>query len=122
LGDGLTIAYMAGAAKVTEQLAAMTQERDRNWSNATANAMRLVYAQAHIKELREALERIAKYPRVRGDELGYEGCRQVASKALAIPDDQSALDAALKVEREKICNVMELQLSERQRRIFRSMK
>lgn len=35
-----------------------------------------------VARLRAALERIAKYPRVSGDELGYEGCRMVAREAL----------------------------------------
>lgn len=38
---------------------------------------------AEIAELVAALERIGKYPRISGDELGYEGCRIVAREALA---------------------------------------
>ena len=43
-------------------------------------------AHIEIRRLRDVLERIAKYPRVRGDELGYEGCRQVARDALKRPN------------------------------------
>lgn len=39
--------------------------------------------------LRGALERIAKYPRIRGDELGYEGCRHVARDALKTANAKS---------------------------------
>ena len=44
------------------------------------------YQQAadEIERLRAALEQIARYPQTRADELGYEGCRKLARKALEI--------------------------------------
>lgn len=36
-----------------------------------------------VAGLVEALERIARHPRTRGDELGYAGCRNIAKEALA---------------------------------------
>lgn len=41
---------------------------------------------AEVSRLRGVLERIAKYPVVRADELGYDGCRQVARAALKTPN------------------------------------
>lgn len=54
-----------------------------------------------IAIMRAALERIAKYPRVSGDELGYEGCRKVAREALKTPNAElsGAATAASKEER-----------------------
>ena len=76
-----------------EKVTILTQERNVNWNNATENALRLVYAQARIKELREALEkRMASENR----------WPDYIIEALATPDDSSALDAALKAERERI--------------------
>jgi hypothetical protein len=43
---------------------------------------------AEADRLRGALERIAKYPMVRGEELGYDGCRQVARAALEDPNQR----------------------------------
>lgn len=39
---------------------------------------------ARIAEAEKALRRIAQYPHTRADELGYEGCRAVANKALGL--------------------------------------
>lgn len=52
---------------------------------------------AHVNRLREALERIGRYPRVSGDELGYEGCRIVAREALATTPEQSLFEYRNKV-------------------------
>lgn len=57
-----------------------TGHRWGGWLAATAAQS------AELHRLRTALERIAKYPRVSGDELGYEGCRIVAREALKTPN------------------------------------
>ena len=51
----------------------------------------LAAAQARILELRAALGKIGKYPRVSGDELGYPACRKIANEAIATHDDDTAL-------------------------------
>ena len=83
-----------------EQLAAMTLERDT--LNAALDAKiticgdaNLAAAQARIKELREALDRLGHH------EICHETCE--VCKLLSTPDDSSTLDRRLQEERERIC-------------------
>ena len=111
-----------------DQLAATMQERDEYKAGFIGEGQVLTAAQARIKELREALEMwesLIEFQYTGSSEAmsAFQSCDSIGQKALATPDDSSALDTALKAEREKICNWIELlQLSERQREIIRRMK
>ena len=79
-------------------LAAMTQERDLKDSQVTKLYSNWTEAQSRIKELREALEMCAGF----NDHEWTETQSNIIIDILATPDDSSALDAALKAEREQI--------------------
>ena len=98
-----------------DQVAVLTKERDEDallqpritMSNLEM-ASALAAAQAREAKLREALAMIHLMGMHQND-------RTTAQEALALHADDSALQARLKEERERICNMASLNLSERQR-------
>lgn len=86
--------YMMQIDALKEQLAAMTQERDiaKHNEQCTHNANKLMEsqlfaAQAREQQLREALEEIRRH----GIEAPHPWAKEIATDALALPQDDSAL-------------------------------
>ena len=75
--------FQAGAASRDAEIQRLQFALADSEALELGTAERCDALQAEIAELVAALERIGKYPRVSGDELGYEGCRAVAREALA---------------------------------------
>lgn len=104
-----------------DQVAVLTKERDEDallqpritMSNLEM-ASALAAAQAREAKLREALAMIHLMGMHQND-------RTTAQEALALHADDSALQARLKEERERICNMASLNLSERQRDAIRGL-
>ena len=99
--DGCTA--KAEIEALREKVAALTQERDT--LNAALDAKiticgdtSLAAAQARIKELREALDRLGHH------EICHESCE--VCKLLTTTDDSSALNRRLQEERERCAKVL----------------
>ena len=93
--------HRASCAQIIEALRAkveeLSKERDLALSYGDRMGGQLVLAQARIKVLREALDRLGHH------EICHESCE--VCKLLAITNDSSALEARLAQERERCAKV-----------------
>lgn len=86
------------AANAISQLKCVEAEAKLAKAEAEHEKFELNSAEAYIKihddkrALEQELERIAQYPKTRGDELGYEACRLIAKAALKGDHHGSGLD------------------------------
>lgn len=107
--------------QLREQVATLTKERDCAYQGSEAQTQeQLAAAQATIERLREALEAVETTCSYNGqeDEIGEHSCchepsyrphspdcwTHLRTKALALPNDTTALDARLAQERTEIAD------------------
>ena len=100
----------------TQELDVERIHKDAYLATTEQLGSQLAASQARERVLRAAL----KYTNLNGF-CSADACDKMEA-ALAQPQDSSALDALLASERERVCNVMKLQLSERQRGVIRGLK